>query len=406
MREAAIPKAWRLGARCAGLAAWIVFLYAVAHRSEEPEVLGRWSAAYSALLAFGFVGAVAIIVMNFAAPLAWLYRSRSQLLGMAFASALSLALLEGATRAFDVLGVSYFEETKRYHLDKVADSELIYTHRPNAVNVYQSVPIAFNELGFRDEPVAPRRPGELRILLLGDSVAFGWGVEASLVFATRLEEILSEKLDRPVAVINTAVGSYNTVQQLAVLQRHGEPLAPDLVILLYVYNDVEEHAVPFDPHSLFALSGKNALGKLKVVLGRSWFYRLLSHVGDRLGEQPLLPDSSFARSPGWIASLGALEQIGTWTKKHGTPFVLYVWRYMAYEQDPLWRDLVEVAGTHDFPIREAAPAWVPSSREFHLSTIDSHPNAEGHRRVAEGIAADLMARGLTGDPDERRRREY
>ena len=36
--------------------------------------------------------------------------------------------------------------------------------------------MSINELGMRDRKLEKKRDGELRILLLGDSVTFGWGV--------------------------------------------------------------------------------------------------------------------------------------------------------------------------------------------------------------------------------------
>jgi lysophospholipase L1-like esterase len=338
-----------------------------------------------------------LTVANHPAPLGWLHRHRFQLGALLFASVASLALLEGAVRALDLMGISYYEESKRYHLEKIADRELIYAHRPDWSTEYQSVAVSFNALGHRDDPLPARRQDELRILLLGDSVAFGWGVAQDAVFAARLEEILGDELERPVVVVNTGVGSYNTVQQRAVLERHGETLAPDLLLLLYVYNDVQEHERPFDPHAQFDLSRRSLPGKVDVLLGASWLYRLLQHVrGNRPGARRTPADGA-ERPPGWRASFAALDAIADWSRRRAVPFVLYVWRERAADPDPLWDDLQEAGRRGGFPVQEVAPAWVDPTT-YRQSLVDYHPNAAGHQRLAEGMARDLGERGLLPGP--------
>jgi len=317
-------------------------------------------------------------------------RTLVPLVSLGVAGFLALVLMEGALRSLDLLGISYYEEAKRYHLEKIADEDLIYAHRPNHVTRYQSVDVSFNEHGFRDDPIGPREPDELRILFLGDSVTFGWGVEQDAIFPARLEQILTERLGRPVDVINTGVGSYNTVQQRAVLERFGESLEADLVLLLYVYNDIGEHARPFDPHAQFDLSQYNLSGKIVVTLGRSWLYRLVQHIRHTRGGDE--KSGAAPRSAGWLASLEALDDIAAWSRAHDRPFATYVWRRSAHDGDRLWSDLVEAGAEADFPVVEASPAWV-EVEPHRLSAVDSHPNAEGHNLLARALARDLEDRG-------------
>jgi len=333
-------------------------------------------------------------------PLRWLYLKRFHLVALGMASLLGLGLLEVAIRVLDPLGISYYEETKRYRLEKIADPELIFAHRPNWSTEYESVAVSFNEFGFRDDPIQPRQPDEFRILLLGDSVAFGWGVEQDEIFATRLESILSEELGRPCVVINSGVGNYNTVQELAVLKRLGEVLAPDLLMLLYIHNDVMVHERPFDPHAQFDLEGRDLSGKLEILLGRSWLYRLIGHVRrTRPGRAPRARTQApvVARSRGPRESMEALGQIADWSNEHEVPFVLYAWRHNNRPRDPLWGHLRRMGRVHGFPVEEVSPAWVPEA-EYRLSAIDSHPNAAGHQLLAEGMARDLRERGLVPQP--------
>ncbi len=90
-------------------------------------------------------------------PLRWLYLKRFHLVALGMASLLGLGLLEVAIRVLDPLGISYYEETKRYRLEKIADPELIFAHRPDCCTEYESVAVSSNEFGSPAAPVRPRR---------------------------------------------------------------------------------------------------------------------------------------------------------------------------------------------------------------------------------------------------------
>mgnify|MGYP005839779249 CR=1 FL=1 len=394
-----VPGAWRMGMRILAAAAWLLVLGLAFHESSDPTVLDRWSVGWARLVAAAGAGALALSLLVFPGPLVRLYGIRLQIMALVMMALLGLGLMEGAIRAFDIMGVSYYEEAKRYHLEKIADDDLIYTHRPSWSSRYQSVDVSFNEYGFRDDPIVEREPDELRILFLGDSVTFGWGVAQDAIFAARLEKLLSEELGRPVVVVNTGVGSYNTVQQRAVVERFGERLLPDIVLLLYVYNDTDEHERPFDPFAQFEFANYSFSGKVQLILGHSWLYRLVQHVREQRGSGAREGGTLGAteRSAGWLASIAALDDIGRWTRDRDLPFATYVWRRSAAPSDRLWTDLVEAGGRGGFPVVEASPAWVDVS-EYRLSQVDGHPNASGHKLLAEALARDLRKRGWLPAP--------
>lgn len=96
-----------------------------------------------------------------------------------------------------------------------------------------------NHLGFRgpDRPQA-KPAGVRRIALIGDSHAFGYGVDYEQSLGRQLERRLNEDGVR-CEVWNFAVSGYNTRQQLAVFRRYALPIEPDLVILVPCNNDHE-----------------------------------------------------------------------------------------------------------------------------------------------------------------------
>ena len=95
--------------------------------------------------------------------------------------------------------------------------------------------IVNNSSGFRARERAYDKGERKRIVVLGDSTAWGWGVESG----ERFSDILEKRLNGW-EVINLAQAGYSTDQELLVLETEGLKYHPDIVILLFDRNDVVE----------------------------------------------------------------------------------------------------------------------------------------------------------------------
>jgi GDSL-like Lipase/Acylhydrolase family len=377
-----------------GLLAWMA-----AHRSAEPAVLGRYSTGYFLLL----VGLACVAAVSLLAHLPRVYRrlhaARREIVLLLGSILASVAMLEAAIRALDPLGVSYFEEATRYHLDKVPDPVLVYKHAPNLVRTYQGVRVSTNELGFRDRNLEGKRNGELRIMLLGDSVTFGWGVPVEATFAGTLETKLSARLGRAVTTVNTGVGSYNTVQQYAVLNAYAQLVEPDVVILVYVDNDVEPNDPPFDPWTEVSLSGKSAPQTIEILLGKSRLYRLGRFLNLRYRSSSTSSASLDRNARGVTESMQALAQIAEFCRKRGIELVTFFYRSPGAPLNRFAADLLAelrlVGRKHGFCVADVGVWWTAGdSQSVVNSTIDSHPNARGHEILSTGISDFLLAQRL------------
>lgn len=103
-----------------------------------------------------------------------------------------------------------------------------------------------NSLGFRGPEFSPvKQPGELRVVCLGNSVTFGWGVSAdSLTYPARLERWLRARYpNQPLRVINAGMPRFNSHDILGVLLQKVVPLQPDIVVILSGWNDLEDSIV-------------------------------------------------------------------------------------------------------------------------------------------------------------------
>jgi hypothetical protein len=95
--------------------------------------------------------------------------------------------------------------------------------------------VAFNARGVRgvDRPYA-KPPNASRVVVLGDSFVDGYTVPTE----DRLTEIMERNLGPGVEVINLGVVAYSTDQELLMLEQEGWKYQPEIVVLVFYYNDV------------------------------------------------------------------------------------------------------------------------------------------------------------------------
>ncbi len=78
-----------------------------------------------------------------------------------------------------------------------------------------------------------------RILVLGASPSFGWGVDDDQTYASRVQQMADRALPGQVEVTNGASIAYSSFQGLALLDQTLARTTPDLVTVSYVINDVD-----------------------------------------------------------------------------------------------------------------------------------------------------------------------
>jgi hypothetical protein len=155
------------------------------------------------------------------------------------------------------------------YLDRFALDDINYLHvysevygwvprRGFRLKLGQGPATSVNDAGYRG-PVCPyaRTPGKKRVVMLGDSIAFGYGVADEDTSSRQLE-----KLEPSLEVVNLAVQGYGTDQELLRFEREGLLFQPDAAILNFcLANDSRDngatHAI-YDgayPKPYFLLEG-------------------------------------------------------------------------------------------------------------------------------------------------------
>lgn len=123
------------------------------------------------------------------------------------------------------------------NLGFVLEPETTWRHATSDFDVR----VATNSLGLRGpEVVLPKPPGRYRVLALGDSFTFGWGVELEDAWHSRAARELEAPDERSVEVVAAGVPGWSPLQQFVFLEQRGLDLQPDLVLWQLCSNDLLE----------------------------------------------------------------------------------------------------------------------------------------------------------------------
>lgn len=299
-------------------------------------------------------------------------KAARRLAGVALGLALGLAGAEGAYRLARSgrLGPT---TNPGYVLH---DARLGWAYRPNARARHRTdefdVGVRINSRGFRGAEWPGPRAGRRRVLVLGDSFAFGWGVAEERTFAALIDAAEPEW-----DVLNAGVSGYGTDQELLLLRRLAPEVRPDLVVVVFCMNDLYECAggVAYGKHKpVFELEG----GRLvltgvpvpqsflertshlwRAIEKRAWERRHARRRRDRAGE--------------WRLVEALLEEM-----RRGLGDVPLV---IASERDELEAFAAGRAGVHHVDLRP----YLAASEEPVTYATDGHWTTAGHAAVARAL---------------------
>jgi lysophospholipase L1-like esterase len=215
-------------------------------------------------------------------------------------------------------GSNFDIEMWRYasELKQVSDIEGAgHEHVPGKSGVYMGVPVAINSVGWRDDVYSVKRTESVtRIMMLGDSLAFGWGAPPEDVTSYRLEKLLNQGSERKYEVLNTGIGNTNTAMQTALFLNKGYRYKPDIVVLNYFINDAEP--TPVRKESFFIENFYAAVfftGRYDILTRQ-----FLGNTDWRTYYRDLYHDDQ----PGWLAAKHALAALSSYCEEQGIDLVV------------------------------------------------------------------------------------
>jgi len=356
------------------------FLAAAAAIRRWPESLSALGGRPAEWLLFGIVGLLPIVLLDFGLR----------------------PFVEPMTRIF------------------VEDPDLGWRMRPGVEDEWGGVRVRVNERGLRGVALAPDAPpGTRRVLFLGDSVTFGFGVaDERDLFVSRTGLALSRALDTPVEVLNAGVGGYSPWQERIWLEREGLAYAPDLVVVGFVLNDVTEKLslVRYGGTGQgwqLARTAKSALerwasGSALFTLARRGGAVLLFGRDVQLGaaRREAMDVSRLALDPknprmarAWELTVQNLDGLLDVAGQHGIRSLVVIFPYRLQLHAPQrfgepQRYLTHHLRARGTPVLDLLPRFAAQPHRHDLMIDPSHLSVEGHALAAEAITERVLAEGL------------
>jgi lysophospholipase L1-like esterase len=266
-----------------------------------------------------------------------------------------------------------------------------HEHGLNRKAELMGVDVETSAQGLRDREFSLEpKPGVPRILMIGDSLTFGWGVPYEATFSKRIERLFADA-GQEVEVINTGVGNWNTVQEVTYFLTKAKDFKPNIIVLNYFVNDAEpvpEHRAPpsFLMRNCYAcvfIAGRVDMLRRLFFGGPSWDEYYLGLYGD-------------GAAPGWLAAKAAIKELADYCKANNIKLIVAnlpelhdvanyrfdkvteLVREAAAESGAVFVDLLPVVKNED-----SAALWV--------TPPDPHPNAFANELLANGLFEALKA---------------
>ncbi len=284
------------------------------------------------------------------------------------------------------------------------DPDVGFTMKPRLTWKFHGVPSTVDEHGSRARIGPAPHEHAMRIVLLGDSVTFGFGVADDQTLAHRLEAVLGELTpdgEPSPAVFTLAVPGWNVWNCCRALENHLGRLRPDIVIYTPVENDLYDsfatteagfRSHDFDP----------AVGGVRTHVSYESFQALLTPMATRMSMVDAVAFKAegglFAIPPAiatgiapeskrrWASFTSRLNEVRVRLAERGAKFAVSPWFDDAFE----WQFVRRVLDVE--PAMEVVP-WFSARGPADLLEGDPHPNARCVDARAAVIAKWLVARG-------------
>lgn len=259
---------------------------------------------------------------------------------------------------------------------------------------HRTTQVVISAQGLRDDTYAPLpAPGRRRVLLLGDSMAWGFGVEKQESFDTLLESRFPD-LD----VVNDSVPGYGTDQELLILEEQGLSFHPDLVLLLFHPNDLLNNTWPRQygyPKPVFRIDGGD-LRLENVPVPGGPLYELgtrtlrRSFILHEIWKRAMEPTQDLHASPklAWDVTERLLVRMRGVATKSGAGFAVITFPWGDDTTNRMLARVDEIIDRNGITRIDLAPALAGRVASL-LDPATQHWTPEGHRVVADALAPAL-----------------
>lgn len=268
----------------------------------------------------------------------------------------------------------------------------------------------YNSAGFRDREHSKQKPlGVTRVVMIGDSVTEGAGVEADAIFSSRLQQLLGP----PYEVINLGMSGLNTPQEVHVLEVEGLDYDPDVVIVNFVLNDCDFFS-EFHAATQFTQEKDTKIGLLgdisidprikRLLKSSAFMYFVKSRVEHLVGMITGKGESNYYRNL-WSQDYCYQRMTEGFDKlkelQARNPFEVHViiWPllvdYKPYAFAQIHEQVKHEAEARGFKVFDLVDTFASLSyRNLQVTAEDNvHPNGKGHRLAAETYVSWIRGEG-------------
>lgn len=285
---------------------------------------------------------------------------------------------------------------------------IIYELIPNLSVRFKDQPLSINASGFRGQEIPiEKNVRTLRIVGIGDSIMFGWGVQEHETYLALLTQKLNANAQGFVwEAINTGVPGYNTWMEVETLKQKGVRYQPDIVILNYVGNDTNlPNFITTERENYFALNQSFLVKYFSHKKFRS-FHLMRARERRFENNDPSQVPQRYRWMVGEDGVRAALEELAALRQKYQFEVIM-----LSHTEHPEW--IREISQTFQFHIVEIAPEWRNYAKEHNLTDPESswrlkkddpHPSALGHQVICDTLVKYLDESGLAQNVMGRQRK--
>jgi D-alanyl-lipoteichoic acid acyltransferase DltB (MBOAT superfamily) len=291
---------------------------------------------------------------------------------------------------------------------------------PSRSALWNGKSFSTNRWGMRDRDYPKEKaPGTLRVALLGPSHVMGNGVADGATFEALVEERLNREFTRGpyarIEILNFGVDGYALPQQVAILEERVLAFAPDVVVATHYQRNrfmTERYlqkvvwggvTVP-DPalQALLADAGLMNIDRGEVPVP----FAPARAIAKGLGISTRMPDGESAARIRRIADRVlelSFRRFAEITRANGV-VPLVVGLNAVIDDVPAEipnLDVIHETGVAVIDLFDVFPE--PERPALRVAPWDDHPNAEGHRRIADRLYPEMAAFLETVQSQERRR---
>lgn len=228
-------------------------------------------------------------------------------------------------------------------------------------------------------------PRVQRIVILGDSVAYGHGVEAREAFPQLLEERL-RATPHPAEVFNVALPGWSTRQERLAYERIARKYKPNDVVLAVCLNDLAELQINLAKPPGFLLTLFKHSATVRLALGAS--KREIGAVEELFKE----PDSPRVQSAFRLFQ-EEVRALRDDVVRDGARFhlLIFPFRFQVEPNPPapgVQARIITFAAGEKIPVFDFLPELMKEKAPPGLFLDYDHFNQEGHRRVAEWLSGN------------------